>query len=200
MGEIYRYPIGFWRHKHGLRAFVETGTEYGGAVVTALHAGFSEVLTIEANPEQAKQAERVVARHQRRLSPSPRVRFVVGDSAALLPELMKTIPAPALWWLDAHLPGRYGVSGVTVLPLLGEVQAIVQSSRDHSSDIIVADDARLYGVPVARGPVPASIPSAPASELHLIRKLLLPTHRVRVDKQQEGYLVAIPRKFFGPVT
>lgn len=188
MGEINRHPIAKYRKQYNLRAFVETGTWRGDGVLTAVKAGFSEVWTIEASEKQAAAAAQRLARHV-----SSSTHFVVGDSVEILPRLIEEVPHPALFWLDAHYPERYEGDDVTALPLLGEVATIVGAERDHSGDVIVADDLRIYGQVGASGALPKFLTPGSPDELRAIWDALSPTHDIVLDRRDGVYLIALPQ-------
>lgn len=204
MGELERHPIRAWRERYGLRALLETGTNMGNGVVAALAAGYPSVVTIDVNAGcQGRIARRVPEGQQGRVS------FVCGDSAEVLPDVLASLPRPALLWLDAHYPDVYlpqaGATAST-LPLLAEVRALVAAERDHSGDVILADDLRIYGTLGTSGPLPdrsgehgpghaRSVPlerGAPG-DLEEVRALLAPTHDMQVIRKDGAYLLATPR-------
>ncbi len=118
--------------KFGLRTLVETGTYYG-EMVAAVHDRFDGIYSIECIPELARQAAR-------RFDRDPRIRILEGDSAIVLPELLKSLAEPALFWLDA---GYWGWEHLQRDPerLSAEVEAILgHSVRTH---VILMDDARM---------------------------------------------------------
>jgi hypothetical protein len=116
--------------KFGLRILVETGTYYG-EMVSAMKTRFDAIYSIEQNPELAARAAKAFAKY-------PHIRIIQGDSQTALPELLKSLNQPALFWLDA---GYYGWSGLQGdKKRLGvELNAILQHHiRGH---VILMDDA-----------------------------------------------------------
>jgi hypothetical protein len=89
-----------YAEKFGPRILIETGTYYG-EMVSAMKSRFDEIYSIEQNPELA-------ARAKREFSQFRHIKIVQGDSQTELPELLKSLDKPALFWLDA---GYYGWSG-----------------------------------------------------------------------------------------
>jgi hypothetical protein len=121
-----------YARKFGLRTLVETGTYYG-EMVAAVKTHFDRVFSIEYDPALAHRATR-------RFERDPRIRILEGDSAVVLPELLKSIEAPALFWLDA---GYWGWDQLRRDPerLSVEVEAILTHRvRGH---VILMDDARM---------------------------------------------------------
>ena len=199
MGELRRHPLLKWREQYGLEWLVETGTFRGNGVAAALQAGFPRVITIDV------VAQCVVNGRKAAGSQAHRVDCILGDSVEVLPEVLRTLYGRAMFWLDAHYPDVYGEgTGAEPLPLLREVLAIVEAERDHSKDLILCDDLRIYGVPAPAGPLPArsqpgayqdSVPLQPGDprELQLIRDALIPTHDLVMVNADGGYLVAHPK-------
>jgi len=118
--------------KFGLRVLVETGTYYG-EMVAAVKNHFDRVYSIEYDHPLAQRAIR-------RFKRDPKIRILEGDSAAALPELLKSLAEPALFWLDA---GYWGWERLRREPerLSVEVEAILgHSVKGH---VILMDDARM---------------------------------------------------------
>jgi hypothetical protein len=116
--------------KFGLRILIETGTYYG-EMVSAIRPRFDAIYSIEQNPELASRATIEFAKY-------PHIRIIQGDSQTALPELLKSLDKPALFWLDA---GYYGWSGLQGdKQRLGvELDAILRHPiQEH---VILMDDA-----------------------------------------------------------
>jgi hypothetical protein len=86
--------------KFGLRILIETGTYYG-EMVSAMKSRFDAVCSIEYSPELAARAAKEFAKYSH-------IKIIQGDSQTALPELLKSLEKPSLFWLDA---GYYGWSG-----------------------------------------------------------------------------------------
>lgn len=121
-----------YARKFGLRTLVETGTYYG-EMVAAVKNHFERVFSIEYDPALAQRAVR-------RFERDARVKILEGDSAVVLPELLKSLVAPALFWLDA---GYWGWDQLKRDPgrLSAEVEAIL--AHPVRSHVILMDDARM---------------------------------------------------------
>jgi len=114
-----------------LRVLVETGTYYG-EMVSAMRRHVERIYTIELDPRLARRAATKFARY-------PHITIFEGDSARLLPELLRSITAPTLFWLDAGYYGWAGTVGETGR-LGAEIEAILRHPvRGH---VILIDDAR----------------------------------------------------------
>jgi hypothetical protein len=85
------------------------------------------------------------ARAAARFAQDTRVHALCGDSAKLLPEVLKCFFAPCLIWLDAH-PGEIETAGTYgETPLRDELRAALFAM--HCNSVILVDDARLFGEP-----------------------------------------------------
>ncbi len=124
---------------HSYPTFVETGTFKGAGVQWALESGFSNVYSVEISQTIYNAA---VAR----FGEDPRVRLRLGDSKRVLPEILKEIQGPALFYLDAHCSGRF--EGIDTggapegLPLQAESLTLMEYG-DIDRCLIVIDDERL---------------------------------------------------------
>ncbi|NBQ69232.1 MAG: hypothetical protein EBU46_10505 [Nitrosomonadaceae bacterium] len=118
--------------------FVETGTYLGETTEVAAQL-FSRVTSIELSPALAEAAAK-------RLSVYPQVQIIEGDSAAHLPRICRELGRPTFFWLDGHWSCGITARGSVDVPLLAEINAIVQGCAP--SCIIVVDDARLFGTTV----------------------------------------------------
>jgi hypothetical protein len=118
--------------------FIETGTDEGRSTIAAVQEGYSEVHTIEVNPEIAKRATKTLGQY-------PSVTVHHGSS----PEELLLLIDPrktTTFWLDAHFSGRdiseqdlrYGEC-----PLLFELDAIHCFKWD-SLPVIAIDDAHMF--------------------------------------------------------
>lgn len=121
--------------KYNLTTFVESGTHVGK---TSLFASqwFNEVYTIESvkyyhNIAKAKMPSNV--------------KLYLGSSQMWLPQIIKQLHNPALFWLDAHWSrDLQGEKPHVICPVLQEIRAINKFQYPH---VIMVDDARLFGNP-----------------------------------------------------
>jgi hypothetical protein len=68
--------------------------------------------------------------------------FLLGDSAELLPELLKRIRKPVVLYLDAHYCCFGGETRASVFPLWAELDA----AREHPyADLVIVDDVHNFG-------------------------------------------------------
>ncbi len=115
---------------YDLKTLVETGTYYG-EMVAAMKNRFDHIYSIEFVPELAQRAIRKFARYKH-------IRIFLGDSRAVMPEVLAILTGPALFWLDA---GYYGWVGIRANEqrLSAELEMILKHPHRH---IILLDDAR----------------------------------------------------------
>jgi hypothetical protein len=121
---------------HGIKTFIETGTFTGESAAWAAGC-FRRVVTIEACPTHHRKA-------CARFAGRPNVEVRYGDSARVLAELVPTLSAPALFWLDAHWSGEGTAGRDRECPLLEEIAIINASPHAH---VLLIDDARLFLAP-----------------------------------------------------
>lgn len=122
-----------YAEKYRLRILVETGTYYG-EMVAAMKNQFERIYSVEYDPDLARRAVQ-------RFAPHPNIRILEGDSRQLLPELLKTLTQPSLFWLDAGYYGWSGTQGDRGR-LSMEVDAILR--HPVKRHIILIDDARGF--------------------------------------------------------
>lgn len=119
-----------YAEKFHLRILVETGTYYG-EMVAAMKRRFNQIYSVEYDHQLAQRAIR-------KFSGQAHIRILEGDSQQVVPELLKTISEPALFWLDAGYYGWAGLQG-NQQRLTSELEAILRHPKKH---IILMDDAR----------------------------------------------------------
>lgn len=120
-----------YAQRYDLRVLVETGTYYG-EMVAAMKANFDRIYSVEYDPQLARRAISKFARY-------PQIRILEGDSQQVIPELLKSISQPALFWLDAGYYGWAGLQG-DKQRLTIELESIL--SHPIPGHIILMDDAR----------------------------------------------------------
>jgi hypothetical protein len=121
--------------RHGLRTLIETGT-FEGEMVRRCRPHFARVVTLELDPGHASRAAR-------RFAGDADVEVWQGDSGTLLPEVLRTVHEPALFWLDGHFSGAGTARGALDTPLAAELGTI--AARGERRDVVLIDDARLLG-------------------------------------------------------
>lgn len=125
--------IAAYQKKYNNTILVETGT-YKGDMVYAQLSNFKEIYSIELNIPLWEKAKE-------RFRNNPSVKLLQGDSGKVLHELVPTLSAPALFWLDGHYCGTETSKGELECPIFGELKAIFKSPLTHT---ILVDDARYF--------------------------------------------------------
>lgn len=108
-----------------LRVLVETGTQYG-QMAHAMRNNFLKIYSIELREDLYKAAKR-------NLAPYSQIEILQGDSAVVLPELLRKLTPPIMFWLDAHGGGT---------PLLKELGEILRDPE--AGNVILIDDVHAY--------------------------------------------------------
>jgi hypothetical protein len=120
--------------RHSISWLVETGTYLGDMVAAQLRA-FSRIHSIELDPDLAEAA-------RARFEAWPHVTILQGDSAKVLPLVLREIDRPCLFWLDGHYSEGVTARGERVTPIVHELEAILDHPvRGH---VLLIDDARLF--------------------------------------------------------
>lgn len=116
---------------YSFKTLVETGT-YLGVMINANKNYFKEIFTIELNKKLYERAKRKFAKFKH-------IKVIQGDSTKILPDILREIKSPALFWLDAHYSGGITAKGKTKTPIVSELKHILNSqSLNH---FILIDDA-----------------------------------------------------------
>jgi hypothetical protein len=117
--------------------FIETGTYLGEGVLMALEAGFKRIVTIELSKELYRETFIKFGYH-------PYVKSVYGDSAKVLPQILKHLNEPVTFWLDSHFvaPGTRTALGEVNSPLLFELEVI--KNHHIKTHTILIDDMRCW--------------------------------------------------------
>jgi hypothetical protein len=119
-----------YARRYGLRKLVETGTYYG-EMVAAMRNDFDRIDSVEYDHQLAQRAAAKFATF-------PHIHIHEGDSQKVVPQLLNSIEAPTLFWLDAGYYGWAGLQG-DKQRLTSEFEAILRHPAQH---VILMDDAR----------------------------------------------------------
>lgn len=119
-----------YAEKFGLRTLVETGTYYG-EMVAAMKNRFDRIYSVEYDHQLAQRA---IAKFKH----YSHIKIFEGDSQQVIPELLKCITEPTLFWLDAGYYGWAGLQG-DKQRLTTELDSILRHPVKH---VILMDDAR----------------------------------------------------------
>lgn len=120
---------------YGLRILIETGT-FGGDMMAAMLDHFDILYSIEIDFRMHREAVRRFADHSK-------VKLLHGDSGEILPELLRQIDEPALFWLDGHYSGDGTARGSMDTPVRMELEAIRNWPFNQAS-VILLDDAGMF--------------------------------------------------------
>ena len=115
--------------------FVESGTLHGDTLA-AVRGEFGALHSIELQDSLYKAA---VAKFKE----DNRILIHQGDSGIILNGVIATIFDPVVFWLDGHYSGLGTAKGSQDCPIWRELDAII--SRGNQRDVVLVDDARLYG-------------------------------------------------------
>ncbi len=107
-----------------------------GDTIWFLRDSFSRLYTIEISPLLAELA---VARFKR----CQHVRVIQGDSARMLPGIIKEIQEPTLFWLDGHHSAGLTGGAQQDSPIRQEIDAIFSLAEFPFA--VLMDDARCFG-------------------------------------------------------
>lgn len=119
--------------KYNVKTFIETGT-FLGDMLEAVQANFDTLYSIEI-------VDFIYDLAKNRFKNNSKINLLLGDSSTKLPELVKQLNAPALFWLDGHFSGGDTGFGETGCPIYAEIDTIFASPHKH---IILIDDARCF--------------------------------------------------------
>jgi hypothetical protein len=113
--------------------FIETGTYHGDT--TAKATRFFEVDTIELSKELFEKAKKRFAKQKK-------IRTHHGDSAQVLPTLLKSRADKTIIFLDAHFSMHDTAKGSENTPLITELEMIKHSGITDA--ILIIDDIRMF--------------------------------------------------------
>jgi hypothetical protein len=122
--------------ENGIKNFVETGT-FRGTMIEAQRVHFKRLISIELGVELFRAA-------CSRFASNPEIQLHQGDSAVKLREVVVDLHEPALFWLDAHYSRGITAGVGEKAPILKELSCL--TSRNQMRDVILIDDARLFGL------------------------------------------------------
>ncbi|MFH1308702.1 MAG: hypothetical protein ABIH51_01680 [Patescibacteria group bacterium] len=132
--EYKRDVIRKYARDHSIKILIETGT-YLGDMVWGTKDVFSHIYSIELSDELYKKAEK-------RFSSFNHINILKGDSGKVLPQILKRVNEPCIFWLDGHYSGGITVKGRKHTPILDELNHIL--NHCINGHVIIIDDARDY--------------------------------------------------------
>ncbi len=117
--------------------FLETGTYLGETAVAAARR-FARVHTIEISPELWRSSAAWLSKYAN-------VTCHLGDSADVLPQVLKEVEAPAVIWLDAHWSRGITSRGPMDTPISAELDAVCDYlARTHYACAVGIDDLQCF--------------------------------------------------------
>lgn len=154
--------------------FIETGTFQGGTSFWAAKF-FKNVYTIEIDPEISRKTSE-------RIDCPSNIKFLVGDSKDILPQLVEKLNGSSFFWLDGHW--CFGAGGKDAeCPVLDEIISI----KDLKDPIIFIDDARCFLGPL---PPPHKAEDWPGiDEIFALLKQTFPNHYTTI---QDDVIICVP--------
>lgn len=128
-----RYLADLASRSDGVSVFVETGT-YLGKTAQLLASVCDRVITIEIDDVLYDRAVDL-------FEDEPQVTVLHGNSADVLPQVLRELEDRALFWLDGHFSGGI-TGGPKEPPIVSELRAVI--NHPVKNHIVVIDDARLF--------------------------------------------------------
>jgi hypothetical protein len=103
-------------------------------MVEAQRNRFQKIISIELS-------EYLFASAKNKFQKYKNIEILYGDSGELIKDIVANLNKPAIFWLDGHYSGGNTAKGKVETPIINELEAIIQSNKDH---IILIDDARQF--------------------------------------------------------
>jgi len=122
------------RQRFDCRVLIETGT-YHGDMVEAVRRHFDRVVSIELGADLHAAAVR-------RFRRASNVEFLLGDSAEVLPQVLRDLREPAVFWLDGHFSMGETARGLLLTPVARELEVIL--AHPVKGHVLLIDDAREF--------------------------------------------------------
>lgn len=123
-----------YQEKYKVKTLVETGT-YLGAMANATKNDFSKIYTIELD-------KKLYGRAKNKFKKFKHINVLLGDSAKILPIIIKTIKKPILFWLDAHFSKGITARSDKETPIIEELNCIL--NHPIKKHVILIDDANGF--------------------------------------------------------
>jgi hypothetical protein len=131
---VKQITIAYYQKKYSISTLIETGT-YIGDMIEAQKKRFKRIFTIELSSVLYEKAKS-------RFAYDKNIVLLHGNSGQVLPNLLKEINEPAIFWLDGHYSGGITAKGTKDCPILEELKAIFENSKFEN--VLLIDDARLF--------------------------------------------------------
>jgi hypothetical protein len=132
---IKRIIIESYLQKFELPEFIETGTFRGDTLAWIARNGSTQCSSIELSSEFYRKAVE-------RFRNQPNVTLLQGDSGTILPQLVRNLKRPALFWLDGHYSGLGTGKAEIDTPIEAELMSIFEHPvKNH---VVLIDDAHCF--------------------------------------------------------
>ncbi|MGQ0828889.1 MAG: hypothetical protein ACT4ON_10915 [Bacteroidota bacterium] len=128
------FAIKEFQKKSGHKTLIETGT-FTGNMIESCKSVFKTVISIELSHDLYNKA-------CERFKEDKNVKLYQGDSAIKLPEILKAVTEPCIFWLDGHFSSGITAMGEKYTPINEEMNSIF--THPIKNHIILIDDARLF--------------------------------------------------------
>ena len=115
--------------------FIETGT-YKGKMVYAVMPYIKRIYSIELDTTHYQNA-------RKRFTGYTDIQILHGQSGEILPQVLKNIDKPCLFWLDAHYSGGSTAKADMETPIMQEIECILKHPL-VSKHVVLIDDARCF--------------------------------------------------------
>lgn len=129
-------------NKFSLNLMVETGTFMGDTTAIINNVG-KKVITVELSDDLHRRATE-------RFAGNDRICCMHGDSTTVLPQILRDLNEPALFWLDGHYSGGTTAEGEKYSPIAEELSALAETRRKKKDiidgSVIFIDDMRIFGI------------------------------------------------------
>jgi len=131
---IKQKTIKNYAKKYKIKTLIETGT-YLGEMINAMKNTFRNIYSIELDKTLYEKAID-------KFKDNKHIKIINGDSGEKLPEILKDIDRPCLFWLDGHYSAGITAKGKLNTPIYKELEIIF--SHKIKKHIILIDDARCF--------------------------------------------------------
>jgi len=127
----------FKKFKGERKILIETGSEKGGGIQSALNAGFESIYSVEIDPKFNNECKE-------RFKDNTNVNLYLGDSIQVLPEILNSINSDFILWLDAHWSGSEYM-GEQMHDFLPKELLLLRDYKEKlKNSVIMIDDMNFY--------------------------------------------------------
>jgi hypothetical protein len=131
---VKQHTVKNFAQKYGTRVFIEVGT-YLGDMVAAVCNDFERIYSIELSEDLFSRAAKKFAGYKH-------ITILHGDSFQVLPEILRHIDVPCLFWLDGH----YSIGNAAIGNNEGSIMEELRQICAHpiKNHVILIDEANLF--------------------------------------------------------